>query len=320
MVTIGLLAAAVFAPIPVFYRYQPGPVRDIEELVSVPGSTTYSSEGSLLMTTVRLDTSVTFLELVIAGIDDTQSVVMRDEVTGGQPLRDLRLQQEAQMTESQRSAKQVAFGRLGLDRPSGNGAKVIATITGSPADGVLKPDDVIIAIDHTRVSTTCEVGSAVGEHQTGDRISVTVKRGDAERSFRLEVVENPFDGSPAFIGVQMETVNFEFETGIDVEFETGKIAGPSAGLMLALGLYDRMTPDDLTAGRVVAGTGTISCDGGVGPIGGIQQKVAGAEAKGAAIFLAPVSNATAARAAARDIEIVPVATFGEAVRYLGTLD
>ena len=119
----------------------------------------------------------------------------------------------------------------------------------------------------------------------------------------------------------MEEINYEFDPGLDVKFDPGEIAGPSAGLMLALQIYDRLTPDDLTHGKQIAGTGEISCDGGVGPIGGIEQKVAGAAREGAEIFLAPTLNAADAReAAGDDIQVVSISTFDDAVKFLEGLD
>lgn len=316
----GLAAAAIFVPIPIVYLYLPGPVRDVEELVEIEEGETYSSEGSLFMTTVSVDTEVSFVEVVIAAISPTQRVVMKEDVTGGQSLEDLQSQQKAEMQESQANARQVALSELGLDSPTGKGAEVITTITGAPADGVLEPKDVIVEIDGGEVDTTCDVGAAIDRHDTGDEITVTVLRDGKRRSFDLELVENPIDGSPGFIGVQMRTLDFSFEPGVKVDFKTGEIAGPSAGLMLSLALYDLLTPEDLTAGHDIAGTGTLECDGGIGPIGGIEQKVAGAKARGAEIFLAPLANAEAARAAANGIEIVPVANFDDAVEYLGGLE
>lgn len=316
-VVLGFVTAAVFVPLPIVYLYLPGPVRDAEDLIEIEDRKTYSSEGSLFMTTVSVDTTVSLVELLIAAADASQAVVMKDDVTGGQSLEELQVEQRREMDNSQANARQVVLSELGFDQPSGKGAKVVTTITGSPADGVLEADDVIIAVDSRPVSTTCEVGEIIGTHDTGETVEVTVTRDDRERTFDIEVERNPFDGSPAFIGVQMETVDFSFEPGVNIDFKTGKIAGPSAGLMLALALYDRLTPEDLTGGRQIAGTGTLECDGGVGPIGGIQQKVAGAEAAGAEIFLAPLANAEEARGAAGDIEVVPIATFAEAIEYLG---
>jgi len=108
---------------------------------------------------------------------------------------------------------------------------------------------------------------------------------------------------------------------VDIEFGPGEGAGASAGLRFALQIYDRLTLDDLTNGRQIAGTGEIGCDGGVGPIGGVEQKVAGAAREGAEIFLAPTLNAEAARAAAGDdIQIVSISTFSDAVEFLEGLD
>ncbi|MEA2452842.1 MAG: Lon-like protease [Actinomycetota bacterium] len=317
---VALTAAAIFVPIPIVFLYLPGPVRNVEELVKVSDGRVYSSEGALYMTTVSVDTDVSFVELIIAAISPDQRVVMKEDVTGGQSLEQLQTEQQAEMENSQANARQVAFSELGLDHPTGDGAKVVTTITGAPADGVLEPDDVIVAVDGEPIETTCDVGRAIDGHDTGDEITVTVTRDGRERDFDLKLVPNPIDGSPGFIGVQMRTVHFQFDPGVTVDFETGQIAGPSAGLMLSLALYDLLTPEDLTAGHQIAGTGTLECDGGVGPIGGIQQKVAGARAEGAEIFLAPLANVEEARAVAHGIKIVPIGTFDDAVEYLGGLE
>jgi Lon-like protease len=84
----------------------------------------------------------------------------------------------------------------------------------------------------------------------------------------------------------VESFTFPFNVTIRV----GNIGGPSAGLMFALGLIDKITPDNLTGGRFIAGTGEITASGTVQPIGGIQQKMAGARAAGATIFLTPAAN------------------------------
>ena len=321
VLVVGLAAAAIFVPIPVVFLYLPGPVRDVEELVQASEAKTYSSEGTLLMTTVSVDTRVTFVELVIAWVTPAQQVVMRDQVTGGQSLQDLREDQAEQMRLSQNSAEQVALGELGFDRPTGKGARVIATVKDSPAARELKEGDVIVAVDGERIRTSCDVGVVIDTHDVGEPITIAYTRKGERRTFETELGPSPAGFGPGpFLGVHMETIDFSFEPGVEVDFETGRIAGPSAGLMLALALYDQLTPDDLTAGHQIAGTGTLECDGEVGAIGGIQQKVAGASAKGAEVFLAPLGNADEARAVANGIEIIPVATFGDALEYLSGLE
>lgn len=318
--SVALLAGAFFLPIPIFFAYLPGPVRDVEKLVEVEDARTYSSEGSLYLTTVSVDTQVTLVDIVQSIFDKDTSVVMQEEVTGGQSIRQLRRQQRQEIIASKRQAQQVALAALGFSRPEGDGARIRGTIADAPADGRLLPGDIIVEIDGRPTETSCDVGRAVDMHEIGETISVQVRRKGETRGFTLKTAANPQDATSSFLGVVMEDVNYRFDPGFEITFETGEIAGPSAGLMFSLALYDRLTPDDLTGGREIAGTGTIDCDGGVGPIGGVEQKVAGAESKGAEIFLAPQANAAAAESVADTIEVVPVSTFDDALEYLENLE
>lgn len=321
VLAIVLVAALAFAafnlPLPMFYAYEPGPVRDVEKLVTVSGERTYSSEGSLYLTTVSIDLEVTFAEWVSASFNEEIEVVSRESVTGGESFEDVEREQKAQMEQSKQQARDVAlsqFARFG--KPDGDGAEIVDTIDGSPAQGALRARDVIVAVDGAPIDTTCDAINAIERHDPGDEVEITVERAGESRTVRLATVENPQEPDKPFVGVFMTTANYNYNPGIDVKFKTGNIAGPSAGLMFTLALYDQLTPDDLTHGRQIAGTGTIGCGGEVGPIGGIRQKVAGAEARGAAIFLTPTANVADARVVAQDIEIVPVATFDDALRYL----
>jgi len=103
----------------------------------------------------------------------------------------------------------------------------------------------------------------------------------------------------------------------DVQISSGDIGGPSAGLMWALGLYDLLTPGDLTGGRTIAGTGEINVDGAVGPIGGIEDKIVAAERAGAEVFLVPAENMAELKGVdTGDMKLVSVSTFQEALDAL----
>ena len=102
------------------------------------------------------------------------------------------------------------------------------------------------------------------------------------------------------IGVSVESVAARIDLPFDVRVDVSDVTGPSAGLMVALATYQLATPTDLLHGRIVAGTGTIDLSGNVGPIGGIGEKVAGAERDGATLFLAPAEEAGNARDVLRD--------------------
>ena len=319
IVLIGLTAAAFWVQIPFFYAYLPGPVRSVDDLIDVTGADTYSSEGELLMTTVSVDLEVTFADWVAASFDPHATVVDRDAVTGGESFKDLQEQQLEAMDDSKQHAQEVALSALGLAKPESDGVRVVQLVEGAPAEDALEPGDVIVRVAGERVATSCEVGSAIGEREPGGSVSLTVERGKRLRTFDVGTIPDPQDPSSSIIGVGLEDIDYRFDPGVEVEFESGEVAGPSAGLMFTLALYDRLTPDDLTKGKKVAGTGTIACDGQVGPIGGIEQKIAGAEDAGAEVFLAPAGNYEAAQKAAGDIQVVEVSNFDDALRFLEAL-
>ena len=102
----------------------------------------------------------------------------------------------------------------------------------------------------------------------------------------VDLVREPCgDSAKPLVGVRMIN-SFPF----DVQISSGEIGGPSAGLMWALGLYDLLTPGDLTGGRTIAGTGQIALDGTVIPIGGIEEKLTAAADAGATVFLVPAGQ------------------------------
>jgi len=87
--------------------------------------------------------------------------------------------------------------------------------------------------------------------------------------------------------------------------------------MFALGIIDMITPDNLTGGKFIAGTGEITATGQVDPIGGIQQKMVGARNAGATVFLTPAGNCSdTAGAVPAGLKIVKVSTLSQAVSDL----
>ena len=130
----------------------------------------------------------------------------------------------------------------------------------------------------------------------------------------VEVVTQDDGEGGSLLGVMIAP---EVDLPFEVEFAIENIGGPSAGLMLALGIIDILTPGSLTGGQDVAGTGTVDLAGDVGPIGGIQQKMAGALRDGADWFLAPVENCDEVVGAVPDgLEVIAVDTVGDAVAAL----
>ena len=107
------------------------------------------------------------------------------------------------------------------------------------------------------------------------------------------------------------------EFPFDVKIQLDNVGGPSAGMMFALGIIDKLSDGELNGGQKVAGTGTISADGTVGPIGGIRQKLFGARDAGADWFLAPASNCDEVTGHVPDgIRVFAVATLDDSLAAL----
>jgi PDZ domain-containing protein len=153
--------------------------------------------------------------------------------------------------------------------------------------------------------------SLIRDRKPGAPVTVTVQRGKTTKKFRLVTKDV---GNQPVIGVQLNTT---FTFPFSVKIYIPDIGGPSAGMMFALGIIDKLTAGNLTDGRFIAGTGEIDATGGVQPIGGIQQKMAGARNAGATIFLAPAGNCADTQGAVpAGLRVVRVSTLAGAVQAL----
>jgi Lon-like protease len=316
----GLAPGLVFAlclylvPLPLFVA-TPGPAEDVLPLIDVDGAPTYQPDGRLLFTTVNLP-RVNAYDAIWGWWDPVFQVLPeRAVIPPGQTDREYEQVSLSQMDESKIAAVVVALDRLtDYPREHGVGALVRAVERGSPADDRLFPGDLITEANGRPVEDVAALSEAILRTGTGGTVTLSVEpvegEGDA-RVVRLRPVLDPRQDRPV-IGVYL-VANFPFEVFID----SGRIGGPSAGLMWTLGLIDLLSPGDLTDGRVLAGTGEIAEDGRVGGIGGIGLKILAARDAGAEAFLLPRANVAEARGVDADIELVPVGTVDEALRYLG---
>jgi PDZ domain-containing protein len=189
------------------------------------------------------------------------------------------------MADSQQEAVAAALGELGIDYTSI--VTVGEVIDGYPAEAVLEQGDQILTVDGDPVDGVGELSAALADAGAGTQVELGIIRDGDEQTVEIAPVASEDDPDMVLIGIgTAATYDFPFEVKVNL----GDVGGPSAGMMLALGVYDKLTPGALTGGERIAGTGTISADGEVGPIGGIRQKMYGADAAGADWFLAPVAN------------------------------
>jgi PDZ domain-containing protein len=220
------------------------------------------------------------------------------------------------MTGSQQTATAAALCVLGIKFQVVDTVAVVAK--GLPADGVLRRGDVITAVDGKPVTCKASAASLIRARSPGDPVTLTIARtvGGHRVIRRFHLKTASVQGTPV-VGLRVaESYVFPF----NVRIRVGDIGGPSAGLMFALGIVDKLTPGNLTSGRFVAGTGEISADGSVGAIGGIQQKMAGARQAGATLFLTPAANCPdTAGAVPAGMRLVKVRNLAGAVSALHAL-
>jgi Lon-like protease len=306
--------------------YLPGPVYDTlgeidgEQVVEVEdGLTTYPTDGALYFTTVRLDggpgESVSAWEWLRAGLDPARSVFPREDIFPQDVTAEqVREQNTELMQHSQEDAAVVGLRAAGIDVPED--IVVAQVIADAPADGVLHVEDQILAVEGDRMTDTETVRSRLQQVEPGKSASITVLREGEEVDIDVPTKRDEETGR-TIVGVYLAP---RYEMPYDVTVQAGRVGGPSAGLMFSLAIYDTLTPGALTGGASVAGTGTISGRGAVGPISGIPQKMFASARAGADLFLAPVDNCDeVVGAQPRGLTVVPVSTFDEALGYVEQL-
>jgi PDZ domain-containing protein len=316
------LVAAVLLPVP-YVILGPGPTLNTlgkdsngKPLITISGHRVYPASGHLNMVTVTYQGGPGNQFNVFTGLrawlDKSEAVVPQSELFApGQSQQQVQKTDQQQMTSSQQSATAAAFHQIGIGYKTVVG--VAGTEKGLPAYGVLRNGDVISAVDGQPVTGVNQLTSLIKAHAAAP-LHLVIVRGGVTR--QVQLTPSQAGGHPV-IGVLVQT---QYQFPFPVNISIGDIGGPSAGMMFALGLIDKLTPMNLTGGRFVAGTGEISATGAVGAIGGIQQKMVGARNAGATVFLTPAGNcADAAGAVPAGLRVVKVSTLSGAVSALQAL-
>lgn len=313
-------------PLP-YYIYKPGTADPLNDVVEVDNA--YQSEGDLHLVTVR-GGRATPIQLLIANMSPYEEIHHLDEVFPEGYDRDRYLQAQLQLMESsQEAAMVVAYQAAGEEIDIHyEGVYVVSILEGMPAEDELEIADKIIEIENVKIIDAEHLIEVVNQYQVGDELTFLVDRDGQQFETTLELV--PFVDQPDQFGIGIQLVtNREVDVARSVEFASGDIGGPSAGLVLALELYDQLTPEDLTKGLQIAGTGEIDYDGNIYRIGGVDKKVIAADREGCDIFFVPNEQGSndsnynlakeTAEAIGTDMEIVPIDHFNEALDYLEQL-
>jgi len=317
------IAVSVLVPVP-YVILGPGPTLNTlgkdssgKPLITITGRTQYPVSGHLNMVTVSYQgcqgDRFNIFTALVAWLNPHQAVVPESEICpAGQTQKETQQQDTQEMTSSQQTATAAALTELHI--PYSTQVVVVQADKGMPAYGVLKSGDVITAVNGEPVTSQASLTRMITAHPAGTTLTVTVTRNGQSKQVMVGTSES---GGHPVMGVEI-TGRYKFP--FDVSISVGDIGGPSAGLMFALGIIDKLTKDNLTGGKFIAGTGEIEASGKVDAIGGIQQKMVGARNAGATVFLTPASNCADTKGAVpAGLRLVKVSTLNQAVTYLQDL-
>jgi PDZ domain-containing protein len=320
LATVAAIAVAVLFPVP-YVILTPGPTLNTlgkdssgQPLISITGHPTYPPKGHLNLVTISYQggpgSNMNIFQALRGWLSSSEAVVPQSELfPPGQTAQQTQTQDTEQMASSQELATAAAFTQLHIKYQTQ--VEVLSTVAGYPASSVLKSRDVIESVDGKPVTGESSLSSMITAHPVGSTVQLEVLR--AGKTLTIPVASKSSGGS-AVIGVQVQE---QYKFPFNVQISVGDIGGPSAGMMFALGIIDKLTPLNLTGGQFIAGTGEITAAGQVQPIGGIQQKMVGARDAGATVFLAPAGNcADTAGAVPAGLRVVKVSTLSQAVSDL----
>lgn len=317
---VSLLAYGSVVQVP-FVALGPGPTFntlgevDGKPVVVIEGTELDPTSGNLNMTTVSVRDGLTVFDAFGFWLSGRYGLVPRDEVYPSDRSRDeVREENAADFAQSEETAELAALHFLG--KPV---ALVVTEVAeDGPSHDLLQVDDQIVAVDAVEVQTVGDVQRAVADLAPGTGTTIAVDRGG--RRFDIPVTLGARPGHPdkGYLGI---TPTEQPEVPFTVSFNLAEVGGPSAGLMFALAVVDKLSPGELNGGTFVAGTGTIDSDGNVGPIGGIPYKMTAAREAGASTFLVPAKNCDeASRNAPDGLRLVRVDDLTGAVSALETIN
>ena len=304
-----------------YYYMSPGPPYEWE--ITIDEATSYESDGNLYQLTVRRDVA-NYLLYSWAYLNNSvdlypKEVILPKGVTPSE-LSQISLQN---MQTSENVAIAVALSSLGYNVQSeGDGVLVVGILDDSPVKDKLLKNDLITSITDNEgvtydINSSTQFISLLRTFSIGETVSIGVLRGGKRAEIETTLIEHIEYKNEPMVGFLASTPNQRFIFPIEVDIDTGSVGGPSAGLMMALNVYNKLTENDITNSSVIAGTGTIEIDGSVGPIGGVKQKVIAAKRAGATLILVPTANYEDAKSFEDDeVSIVAIESFEGALKVI----
>jgi PDZ domain-containing protein len=300
----------------------PGITVPVEPMVQVPSRYLYESKGKMILTTVIHHAPILVAEWIYAQFENSVEIVPEEEIISANETIQSKAEKEHYMLISSATLAIAEGLQLAGFQVTENydGVIILSILPDSPSSSLLITGDIISGINRQQINTIKDLEAVLQSLEEGEVVQLRIIRENTTIKVTTITMPSLHEGGSVRLGVSAETHLAGFTFPFPVTIAPEKIlGGPSAGLMFSLGVYDLVTPGDLTGGRCIAGTGTIDIEGNVGSIGSVKQKVVAAQRAGAEYFLCPVENYEDAQAVAKTIKVIQVSTALEAIIFLNTL-
>ena len=326
-----LVLVGLSAPLP-YVLVEPGSPNNVlgkvkgKPLLEITGAKVYPTNGKLSLTSIWVtspDSRIQTFELLRAWIDGERSVEPREVFyPRGVDPKKVTDESVSEMKSSQLTAQLATLNFLKI--PFSQRFVIKGFTKDSPNKSLLKKGDVVVTYAGSEIKSGTKLKSMIRNTKT-DKVDIGVIRGGKKLIIPASV------GSKVSVDATSETSNVKgkflgllisdkYDLPFQVKVNLKNVGGPSAGLIFSLSMIEKLTKEDLVRGRNIAGTGTITPQGKVGPIGGIEEKLIGAARKGATLFLAPALNCSEIRHIPKGLQVVPVDTLTEAIAALRERD
>jgi PDZ domain-containing protein len=240
MVVSGVLALALgltAASLPVPYAVEsPGPTFNTlgmdgdKPVIHITGHETFPAKGRLDLTTVYVDGGpngpVTIFEAFRAWLDSSQAVYPEELVFPKGTTREESQQQSAlAMATSQENATASALKELKI--PFEQKLRITELAEGSPSEGKLQADDILVSINGKPITALSVVQNELAAGK-GSPVTVEVNRGGSTEA--VTVTPSEVDSGKYVLGVLLK---YEFKFPFEVQISLEKVGGPSAGPVAA---------------------------------------------------------------------------------------
>jgi PDZ domain-containing protein len=308
-----------------YYILLPGDALPVAPMITIPHHPAQGNPDALLMTDVTFIKADHLLQELYGRLNPNADLEKPQQFSGGLSQTQYLKLNAGLMDDSTHEAEAAALSTIPGYHPTyaPTGPRIVFLVPKTPAASVLKTGDVVEYVDGHRVHRAAQVAPYVHQVKPGGTVHLGILRKGKLLHVTTRTVRST-NGTPdphgktALIGIEVQD---QLRFPVNIKINAGDIVGPSAGLMFALGIIQRLSKTDITHGCKVAGTGTIDATGTVGAIGGAKQKIVAARDAGARYFFVPdvKENLDPAEANRGSVTVVPVKSLRQALTYLSHL-